>query len=246
MLSLNNDEIIEVLKKDKKSITKDEIHALIDPYKWLILMTIIFFISAGRIDIPRAWLFFSILLIGSMVGSVLVWKFNREVLKHRVDIPKDTKSWDKLFLPIYFFLTLVITPVIAGLDVGRFYWSNLNISFMIIGIIIIIISYILILWSMAVNLHFEGTARIQKDREHQVIRTGPYKMIRHPGYLGMIFGQIALPFIIGSFFALIPAGIAIVAIIIRTFLEDKMLQNELDGYSEYAKKVKYRLFPGIL
>ena len=98
---------------------------------------------------------------------------------------------------------------------------------------------------MLVNQHFEGTVRIQKDRDHKVISTGPYKYIRHPGYVGMIIGAFSPCLIVGSLVSFIPVIIAIIAIILRTHFEDKFLRAELDGYADYAKKTKCRLFPGI-
>ena len=98
---------------------------------------------------------------------------------------------------------------------------------------------------MVVNRHFETTVRIQKDRDHKVISNGPYEIVRHPGYLGGILFALSIPLIVGSLFALIPAGIYVILFMIRTSLEDKTLQKELDGYQEYAKKVKTKMFPGI-
>lgn len=98
---------------------------------------------------------------------------------------------------------------------------------------------------MAVNPYFESTARIQKDRGHRVITAGPYKIVRHRGYVGIILGDLPVPLIIGSVFALVPAGMAVLLVVIRTSLEDGMLREELDGYKKYAKKVKYRLVPGV-
>jgi protein-S-isoprenylcysteine O-methyltransferase Ste14 len=98
---------------------------------------------------------------------------------------------------------------------------------------------------MMVNTHFETTVRIQNDRGHKVITDGPYKMVRHPGYVGAILWVVATPLIIGSIVGLIPAVIACFVLIIRTLFEDSTLHRELDGYAEYAGKIKYRLLPGI-
>jgi protein-S-isoprenylcysteine O-methyltransferase Ste14 len=108
-----------------------------------------------------------------------------------------------------------------------------------------VLSLIMAIWPLLHNPFFEGTVRIQLDRDQFVINTGPYKYIRHPGNLGMIIGSLPMPFAFGSAYAIIPAAIMIILIIIRTSLEDKALLNELDGYYEYARRVKYRLFPYI-
>ena len=134
---------------------------------------------------------------------------------------------------------------IIGLDVGRFKWSSLSINFFIIGIILYLIAAFLSNWTVIINPYFEPTMRIQKERDHHVITTGPYRIVRHPGYLASIIFPIAISFIIGSMIGLIPAAIILLLIIIRTILEDRTLITELDGYSEYAKKTKYKLFPQV-
>jgi protein-S-isoprenylcysteine O-methyltransferase Ste14 len=95
------------------------------------------------------------------------------------------------------------------------------------------------------NPHFEPTVRIQKERDHKVITSGPYKLVRHPGYLAGILFVISVPLIIGSCFAFVPVGIYVILVVIRTFLEDNTLQEELEGYTKYASQVRKRLFPGI-
>lgn len=230
---------------EKEKLTKAGKNALVAPYRWWFAWSLIFFLSAWRLDIPQAWLYILIALIGNIVNTLITLKYMRELYNKRGGAQEGTKKWDYVFLLVYFLTTLVIVPLVAGLDVGRFQWSNLGFPFMIIGIIIYIFSFILVLWAMRVNQHFEGTVRIQKEREHKVISTGPYRIIRHPGYLGMILGAFVPSFIVGSMVSLIIVVIVVIAMIVRTSLEDKLLRAELDGYAEYAKKTKYRLFPGI-
>ena len=231
--------------KEKEKLTKAGVNALIAPYRWWIVWTIIFFVSAWRLDIPRAWLYILITLIGNILNSVLILKYMRDLYNLRGGGQEGTKKWDYVFLLVFFLNTIIVVPLVAGLDVGRFQWSYLGFPFMIFGIILYILSFALVLWAMLVNHHFEGTVRIQKEREHKVISTGPYKIVRHPGYVGMIVGTLAPSFIVGSFFSLIPVVVIIIAVIVRTHFEDKLLKAELEGYTEYTKKTKHRLFPGI-
>jgi protein-S-isoprenylcysteine O-methyltransferase Ste14 len=172
---------------------------------------------------------------------------NPDLLIHRLEWKKkkDTKKWDKFMLPAFILIGFYIMPAVVGLDIGRFKWSSLSINYLILGAIIYIVSVIFSNWALVVNPHFEATVRIQKDRDHKVITTGPYKIVRHPGYVAAILWIVSAPLIIGSFFGLIPAGIAVLLLIIRTSLEDKTLQNELNGYSKYAEKVKYKLIPRV-
>ena len=142
-------------------------------------------------------------------------------------------------------LVLLVIPILAGLDAGRYRWSQLSIAYGSAGIFLYLAFFLLFHWAMLTNRHFEGSARIQKDRAHKVITDGPYAFVRHPGYVAMIFAGLADSLIIGSLYALIPAVLAVIVVIIRTLLEDRMLLNELEGYSDYARKTKYRLVPGI-
>jgi protein-S-isoprenylcysteine O-methyltransferase Ste14 len=228
-----------------KEIKKSFFKAMLLMPVLVVIMALIFFSSAGRYDIPRAWYFFISMIIYFYISIIVVYRFNPTLIAERLKIKKDTKKWDRILMRITNLFGIYIPFVIAGLDVGRFRWSYLNIHFLIIGYILWILSNFFSTWAMTVNPHFEPTVRIQNDRNHKVIKTGPYRFIRHPGYLGGVLFYISTPLIIGSAYAFIPAGIAIILTIIRTILEDKTLQSELDGYLEYSKRVKYKLIPEI-
>ncbi|MHC4556159.1 MAG: methyltransferase family protein [Planctomycetota bacterium] len=193
------------------------------------------FTSAGHINIFRAWCYLVISFIGMFGGVALVSKFDPELINQRGlwKKKKDTKLWDKIIIPTYVIIGFYVLPVIVGLDVGRFQWSNLGIHFAIGGCVLFILGSFFIHWAMLVNTHFEASVRIQKDRGHRVITTGPYRIVRHPGYVGAILWGISTPLIIGSVYGLIPAGIAVILLIIRTSLEDKLLRS------------RYRLLPGL-
>jgi len=239
------DEKMEFQKDDNRKLKKSGIRRIKQIYFVFIIQALIFFASAGHFNIPRAWLYFIIYLMYLLLNTIMVYKFFPEIANVRGEVRRGTKSWDKVFIALSVPVSLFIMPAVAGLDVGRYHWTSLPIYFTVVGIGLYIISVILIDWSMITNRYFETTVRIQKDRGHQVITTGPYKIVRHPGYVGIILSVLSFSLIIGSLFSLIPAGIIILLFIIRTSLEDKTLHAELDGYPEYAKRVKYRLFPGI-
>ncbi|MEA3440444.1 MAG: isoprenylcysteine carboxylmethyltransferase family protein [Chloroflexota bacterium] len=139
----------------------------------------------------------------------------------------------------------MITPVIAGLD-ERFGWSpDLGLVVHLVGLALLISGQGLFTWSMVSNPFFSTGVRIQMDRDHTVSTSGPYKYVRHPGYTGYITFTIGTSLLLGSFWALIPAGIIAVLLIIRTVLEDKTLLEELPGYQAYANRVSWRLLPGF-
>jgi len=134
--------------------------------------------------------------------------------------------------------------VVAALDGGRYQWAPMPAQLWPVGAALFIAGHGLVTWSMRVNPYFEKTARIQKDRDQKVITTGPYCYVRHPGYIGTIVGYaLAPPIMLGSWWALLPALFATLSLIVRTALEDRMLQDELDGYAAYAARVRFRLVP---
>jgi protein-S-isoprenylcysteine O-methyltransferase Ste14 len=136
------------------------------------------------------------------------------------------------------------THIVAGLD-SRFEWSSLDMIYMIPGAVLYIVATSIQIVSMLANKYFEATVRIESDREQQVVKDGPYKIDRHPGYASVLLSFVAIPFMIGSLYALICTAAVFIIMFTLTALEDKMLQKELPGYSQYAKEVKFRLIPGI-
>jgi protein-S-isoprenylcysteine O-methyltransferase Ste14 len=181
------------------------------------------------------------------VGSnIIVYKSNPDLVAQRLTRKRTgSKRWDEVLMRGNNLILLIVVPMIAGFDIGRFHWSSLSIDFMVIGLVLYLFSAVLIVWAMIVNPFFESTVRIQKERAHTVITTGPYQWVRHPGYLGAILWASSIPLIFGSMFAFVPVGIYVGLTGLRTLLEDRTLMEELRGYSEYADQVRYRLFPLI-
>ena len=229
----------------EKGLTKAGARNLRAPIRWTVIMAIVFFVAAGRFDIARAWLAFGIHFAGGIGGALILAKLAPELANRRASMGRGTKKWDKIILLVYFLTILIASPLVSGLDVGRFQHPLLGPGFMAAGIACYGGFFLLIHWSMVTNQHFESTSRIQKDRNHQVISSGPYRFVRHPGYVAMILTALADPLIIGSAYGLIPAGLAAMAVVVRTAFEDRMLQDELEGYGTYSQKTKNRLIPGI-
>jgi len=231
--------------KEKRDKRKIGLGIILRIPLFIILQIIVLFGAAGRIDIPRAWIYFAIVFVYCSIGLVIMHKFNPELLYRRSrGMGKGTKSWDKILMPVIVILTYIQLAVI-GFDLGKVQLYNLGINFAILGLIMYIFLAFLGTWTTITNPFFEPTVRIQKEREHKVITTGPYRFVRHPGYVVAILFPMAITLFMGSALGLIPAVINLILLIVRTYLEDKTLQNELNGYLEYTKKTKYRLFPGI-
>ncbi len=209
-----------------------------------IIFTAILFICAGRMDYYQGWIFLSVNILTTFMNVFSIRK-NSDLANERSKLGEGVKAWDKLLLGLSAVIYLIVI-VIAGLDSGRFLWtaeSNWIISFS--GVVIILIGQIIFLTARNQNNFFSSVVRIQKERGHMVCDKGLYKIIRHPGYLGMALSLLAIPLITTSFWSIIPTLIAISLLVIRTLLEDKTLREELEGYVEYSKKTRYKLIPLI-
>ncbi|MFA6403282.1 MAG: isoprenylcysteine carboxylmethyltransferase family protein [Salinivirgaceae bacterium] len=222
----------------------EKIKLLVTGFVTNIVFTTILFICAGRINYTQGWVFLSVNILSTLMNYLSIHK-NSELINERSKLGEGVKSWDKLLLGLSALIYMAII-VIAGFDSGRFQWSpNFNWIVSISGVILIIIGQILFLTARHQNNFFSSVVRIQKERGHVVCDTGLYKVVRHPGYLGMIISLIALPLITTSVWSIIPTLIAVILLLIRTSLEDKTLINELDGYVEYTKKTHNKLIPFV-
>ncbi len=199
---------------------------------------------AGHWQWWRGWVLIGLLLIGRISSVPYLWRKNPEMMKRRGEFGAGTKTWDMVVL-VPFGVTFLAVPVVAALD-NQYRWSQMSPWLWFLGAGLYVFFVALITWAMAVNPHFEKTVRIQSDRNHHVIQSGPYGIVRHPGYTATILGLLlATPFLLGSWWAFIPAILSTVCLIIRTALEDRTLQKELPGYEAYTHKVRYRLLPGL-
>jgi protein-S-isoprenylcysteine O-methyltransferase Ste14 len=197
--------------------------------------------SAGRLDWSNGWV-----LLGLSLASGLAFTAGRspELAAERRNI-KGGKSWDKILVGITVLLGPMAMWITAGLD-DRFRWSS-SMSWLAsaTGVAAAMLGAALIVWAMRSNRFFSSVVRIQKDRGHTVVEGGPYRFIRHPGYAGMSAFILATPLILGSYWAFAPAAATAAVTVLRTAMEDWTLHNELDGYGDYARRVRYRLLPAI-
>ena len=219
---------------------------LIGAFILMALPAVILFGSSGRLDWGMAWVYVGLTTAFSL-GSriIMLWKTPELVVERGQSLDKeDTEPWDKVLMPLNIIGPTVMLFV-AGLD-KRFEWSpNLPLMLQITAFVITALGYSLGTWATLVNRFFSAVVRIQRDREHTVVTSGPYRLIRHPGYAGALVTSLAIPLLLGSLWALIPAALVVCLLILRTALEDRTLQEKLDGYREYAGRVRYRLLPGV-
>ncbi|MDD8018103.1 MAG: isoprenylcysteine carboxylmethyltransferase family protein [Bacteroidota bacterium] len=209
-----------------------------------LAFSIILFISAGRIDYPQGWIYLFTTLVTAFMNVVTI-QSDSELMSERTKAGEGTKPWDKVILGLSFLL-FIATMVIAGLDSGRYQWSSpAGRSVNAAGVCLMIAGQIIFLSARKKNKFFSTVVRIQKELGHTVCDSGLYKVVRHPGYLGMMISSVGIPFILGSVWSSVPVVASIILLLVRTILEDKTLIEELEGYAEYAKKTRRKLIPWV-
>ncbi len=209
-----------------------------------ILQALILFGGAGRIDWLWAWVYLGIFLATVLTNGTIMLRRSPEMIAERGQ-PREVKRWDKIVSGIWGGTQYLALPMVAALDLRLAWTRDLSIAWHVAGAVITAFGFGLTAWAMIANVFFSTAVRIQSERGHTVCRTGPYRIVRHPGYVGMAFSSLGLPIMLGSLWALIPGIATVVTMTIRTMLEDRLLQAELPGYREYAERVRYRLVPGI-
>jgi protein-S-isoprenylcysteine O-methyltransferase Ste14 len=206
-----------------------------------VLIVAILLLTSGRLDWVWLWVYLG---VGMCILVLNTRVMPRELIAERGRLQAGAKSWDRRLT------SLITIPILAmifivGLD-ERFGWTNeLPIMFHLIGVGLFLLGQLIFTWSMAANKFFSTAVRIQMDRSHTVVSGGPYQYIRHPGYVGMILTYLGMPLLFGSLWGFVPTGLALCLLILRTALEDRTLQAELEGYDAYAARVRYRLVPGL-
>ena len=227
--------------KGLRQTARKVIRVAASPLFWIVAL----FGGAGRLDWARGWISVALWVGGVSAIGLVVRRYNAPVMEAREKWRrKDTKPFDKVFLAALLPLVF-LQPAVAGLDVVRLRWSSMPGALAYPGAVLLMLAMALIAWAMAVNRHAEATVRIQTDRAHTVVDSGPYRVVRHPMYVGAILMYVATPLVWGSVAALGITGVIIVLFILRTAMEDMTLRLELPGYKEYATRTPYRLLPRV-
>ena len=225
----------------------------LNPVQWVrlimayLFIPLILLVCGWDIGWWQAWVFSLLIVTAGIGGRIWAEKKHPGLLAERASFDKDpdVKPWDKVLAPLMAVSISFPLVIVAGLD-HRFRWSPVfPTGLIILGFILIALGYSFAVWALVENRFFSGVVRIQRDRGHVVCDSGPYRIVRHPGYIGNILPLPGLVLALSSVWTLIPAAAALIIIVIRTALEDRTLQEELPGYRDYARRVRYRLFPGI-
>ena len=203
------------------------------------------FLSSGRLDWLWAWVFLGLYLLGIAVNAVLMMRYRGLETVAERGKAEGMKDWDKVVGGLWAVLYFIVILVVAGLDV-RFGWTGpFSLALHIVGVAVFGAGFALFSWAMVSNAYFSTVVRIQEERGHAVCTTGPYRFVRHPGYSGAILQSLAVPLILGSWWALIAGVLAAMLMVVRTALEDRTLQEELEGYQDFTQQTRHRLVPGV-
>ena len=212
-----------------------------------LIIPLMLLVCGGDVGWWQAWLFSVLIFLAGIGGRVLAEKRHPGLLAERSDMEKaqNAKPWDKVLAPLMAISLTFPLVIVAGLD-HRFGWTPPFPTWLnILGLVLIALGYAFSAWAIVENRFFSTTVRIQTDRGHSVCDSGPYRVVRHPGYAGNLLAVAGIIMALDSLWTVVPAAAALVIAVIRTALEDKTLHEELPGYPDYARRVRYRLFPGI-
>jgi protein-S-isoprenylcysteine O-methyltransferase Ste14 len=223
----------------RESLSSSRIFWVLQALGFCALIGLALFGCAGRLDIA---FFQAYLLVCLAAFTVAAFILDPELLQERVRPGGQ---------PLKFrYYALILPPMahwcIAGLDVGRFHWSDsVAPGLQIAGLAIFAIALALIVWAMKTNRFFSSVIRLQEDRGHELVTAGPYRWVRHPGYIAALMFCLSSGIALGSWLSLLPAAPCVPLLLNRTVAEDRFLKKNLKGYSAYAESVRYRLLPGI-
>ena len=212
----------------------------------LVVIPFLPLLITGRWDWWEAWIYAGIWILGAVGSRALAARRHPDLIVERSLFMrhKNEKPWDRILSPLVG-LGGGLIPLVAGLE-ARFDPSfACGLPIKIVSLAVILAGYSLASYALIENRFFSALVRIQTDRGHRVVSSGPYRWLRHPGYAGALMSFWATPPWLDSWWAFIPAALVMAVLVIRTLLEDETLRKELDGYDDYARRVRYRLLPGV-
>lgn len=227
---------------DSNQKEKLSIKLILKSLSILLVFILVTFLAAGRLDYWQGWMFNGLNILFILLTYLLLID-RKDLIKERLKPGEGMKQWDRIYYavstPLFFVMFIV-----SILDTARFSWKpTVPFLMMILGIFLYCLGQAILLWAKRTNRFFSSVVRIQHDRNQTVCTNGPYRIVRHPGYLGGLIFTIGTPLLLGSYWGLLPAILSLLILVWRTSLEDVTLRKELPGYTLYTTQVKYRLIP---
>jgi len=225
---------------------RDSIRGIILVSVFVLAMPLLPMVISGEWKWWQAWTVAALFVGSFTISRLIMARRHPDLLAERARFlaQPGTKPWDKVLAPLLGIGSMFLL-LVPGLD-RRFGWTGAFLpAWHIAGLVLMAVGYGISSWAPVVNRFFSGTVRLQPERGQTVVSDGPYRFVRHPGYAGAVLGYLGLPLLLNSAWAFVPAALLTLVIVFRTALEDQMLQSELAGYAEYARRTPYRLVPGI-
>jgi protein-S-isoprenylcysteine O-methyltransferase Ste14 len=210
----------------------------------LVGMGVALFWSAGQLDWWPGWAALAVMTAWIIATAALIFHYNPGLLAERQGPRPGAKTWDTAIVSTLG-LTTLLRYIVAGLDHRNGWTGGVPVAAQLGALILCVMGYALFTWATAANAYFSQVVRIQSERGHTVVSGGPYHFIRHPAYLGALVYELAVSVLLASGWSFIFSAASAALLLLRTALEDRALQNELAGYAEYARRVRYRLIPAI-
>lgn len=230
--------------KQSESTNRGVVRWLAKETMGVLMLPLLLFLSAGTLAWPMAWALCALTAGWVAATAAVVIPRHPELLAERVGPKRGGKRWDTVILSCMGLVSLV-GYVVAGLEVRSQGTTGISLPLQIGALVVVAFGYALLVWATGTNAFFALTVRIQTERGHTVATQGPYRFVRHPGYVGGVLLNLATPVMLGSWWALIPFWLVVSLTVLRTALEDRSLKAELAGYVDYASTVRYRLLPGV-
>lgn len=212
-----------------------------------LVVPLILLVAGRDVDWWQAWAFSLLVHVAGIGGRA--WAEHRhpglQADRMRFGRGQEVKPWDRVLAPLMGF-SILYPPVIVGALDHRYGWTTPFPAWAnVVGLLLCTLGYGFAVWALVENRFFTSVVRIQTERGHEVCDSGPYRFVRHPGYAGNLLGLVGIPLALDSAWVFVAAGVALGISVLRTALEDRTLMEELPGYREYARNVRYRLLPGL-
>jgi protein-S-isoprenylcysteine O-methyltransferase Ste14 len=233
---------MDMTMQDRRAVASDVRKWWLKSIIYLMLVGAILFLASGRFGWGMAWVYLVAMVLVVIANAIAM---DPALLAERSQLQEGTEKWDVAIASFVGVWGPLCVYIVAGLD-NRLGWSKgIGLGLQVAALVLFALGALLGTWAMASNPYFSSTVRIQTDRHHAVATQGPYRCVRHPGYIGGIVAHLMSPLALGSWIAFVPAVLIACGHVARTYLEDRFLLGQLGGYKDYASVVRYRLFPGI-
>jgi protein-S-isoprenylcysteine O-methyltransferase Ste14 len=230
--------------RDHQEVRRGVVRRIMQVALLVVFQASVLFLAAGRLDWAWGWAYIGIYLVVAPINAVFLLRYSPGTIADRAEA-KGMRDWDKVVGGSFGVMYFIVLLLAAGLDVRYGWTGHVDVWVHLIGTIGSVLGFSLFSWAMISNVYFSTVARIQDDRGQTVCTVGPYRYVRHPGYIAGILQSLSNPLLFGSIWSFLPGGMAALLLVLRTLLEDRMLHEELEGYPEYASRVRFRLLPGI-